>query len=385
MGSSSGSQPQQVTSTTTNLPEYARPYYEDLLNRTNQVASQDYTTYNGQRLANGNSFTQASQNATAELAGRGTPTLAQAGNALNLGTTTAQGLVNYRAGEVGSNYQAQGYAPGTIQAQQVGTGTFGQNAAGYYMSPYQQQVTDVQKNAAVLDFQRGRGARDDSAIRAGAFGGSRQAIQSQLANEGLATQLGAIQAQGSQSAFDRAQAQFNAEQARSLQAQTANQGAGLTAQQQNEAARQFAANFGDQSMRYANDAQMRAAQQNEAARQAAAGINQQGGALAAQVAQGYGQMASTDQTLALQRAQALGQVGSSITQTQQQGLDMAYQDFVNQRDYDRQNLNFYSGILRGTPVSAQSEVSQYQAPGNSTAQALGLGIAGLGAYKAFAS
>ncbi len=381
-GSSGGSQPQQVTQTTSNLPDYARPYFEDLLNRTGSVAAQGYTAYPGQRLAGGNAFTDASREATAN-AGRYTGDyMAAATNGADIARGVAGNLAGYQAGQVGSGYAATGYQPGTIQASQVGTGTFGGNAADYYMSPYQQRVTDVAKNAAVLDFQRGRGARDDSAIRSGAFGGSRQAIQSQLASEGLATQLGTIQAQGSQSAFDRAQAQFNQDQGRSLAAQQANQSAGLTAQQQTEQSRQFGATFGDSSQRYANDAAMKAAMANEDNRARAAGIQQQGGQLGMGAAQAFGQIASTDQSLALAKAQALGGVGSSMTQTQQQGLDMAYQDFVNQRDYDRQNLNFYSGILRGTPVSAQSEVSQYQAPGNQTAQLLGTGIAGLGAYKA---
>jgi hypothetical protein len=227
------------------------------------------------------------------------------------------------------------------------------------MSPYMQNVVDVQKNNAVLDYQRGQSTRDDSAIRAGAFGGSRQAIQQGLAQQGLSRQLGEIQATGSQNAFQQAQAQFNADQQR-----------GLTAQQGTEQSRQFGATFGDASQRYAEDSRARAL-----------GIQQAGGSAALASAQGYGQLASTDQSLALQRAGALGTVGQQITGTQQAGLDIGYNDFINQRDYDRQNANFYSGILRGTPVSAQSEVATYSNP-NPLNQVVGAGIAGLGAYKA---
>lgn len=380
-GSSGSSQPQQVTTTTANLPEYARPYFEDLLNRTGQVAAQNYVPYSGQRVANTNDFTRSSQNLTADIHNRGAPDIGTARQSLGTAAGAAGNTANFQAGNFSSDYNPNSYNPGQITAQQVGTQNFGPNAAGYYMSPYQQQVTDVQKNAAVLDYQRGAGARDDGAIRAGAFGGSRQAIQQGLAQQGLATQLGQIQAQGSQNAFTAAQQQFNADQARGLTAQQANQGANLTAQQQTEAARQFGANFGDSSQRYANDADLKVQQAHEDARQKAAGIQQAGGALANQTAQNYGQLAATDQTLGLQRAQAMGTIGTQMQQTQQAGLDMAYQDFINQRDYDRQNLNFYSGILRGTPVSAQSEVAQYQNP-NPMNQAVGLGIAGLGAYKA---
>lgn len=351
MGGSSGSNaPQQVQQTTTNLPEYARPYFEELLGRTGAVSAQGYTPYSGQRIADTNAYTQASQGMTAQIANNGAPDLPFARQSIDRAAAAAGNNTNYQSG----------YDTSTYNPQATTTGTFGQNAANFYMSPYQQNVTDVQKDAAVLDFQRGRGARDDSAIRAGAFGGSRQAIQQGLANQGLATQLGSIQAQGSQNAFAAAQAQFNADQQR-----------GLTAQSQTQADRQFGANYDDSSQRFA-----------ENARAGAAGIQQAGGAASLAAGQAYGQLASTDQTLALQRAQALGNIGTGLQQTNQASLDMGYQDFVNQRDYDRQNLNFYSGILRGTPVSAQSEVSKTEAAPNQFNQLAGLGIAGLGAYKA---
>jgi hypothetical protein len=69
----------------------------------------------------------------------------------------------------------------------------------------------------------------------------------------------------------------------------------------------------------------------------------------------------------------------------QAGMDMAYQDFLNQRDYDRQNLNWMSGILRGVPVSANSNVTgyQYQAPPNQMSQVAGLGLGAAGLAKMF--
>ena len=60
----------------------------------------------------------------------------------------------------------------------------------------------------------------------------------------------------------------------------------------------------------------------------------------------------------------------------QSSLDQAYKDFINQRDYERQNLQFMSGIMHGVPVSAQSEVLSYEAAPNPVSQMLGMGIAG---------
>jgi hypothetical protein len=77
----------------------------------------------------------------------------------------------------------------------------------------QQQMESAQRQADIAGTQRGA-----QAVRAGAFGGSRQAVENAEAARALASQKGQIQATGLQSAFDRAQQQFNAEQATRLNA-----------------------------------------------------------------------------------------------------------------------------------------------------------------------
>ena len=77
-------------------------------------------------------------------------------------------------------------------------------------------------------------------------------------------------------------------------------------------------------------------------------------------------------------AEALRNVGLTQEQLQQAGLDLSYNDFTNQRDYDRQNLAFLSGILRGTPMPVSSEVTNTQYS-NPYAQAMGLGLGLFGA------
>ena len=69
----------------------------------------------------------------------------------------------------------------------------------------------------------------------------------------------------------------------------------------------------------------------------------------------------------------------------QQALDAAYQNFVNQRDYPKSQLNFYSGILHGVPVSANSDVQTTTPAPSTLGQLAGLGIAGAGAYNAYSS
>ena len=88
------------------------------------------------------------------------------------------------------------------------TRQFDSAEADRYMSPYMQNVVDVQKQQAQLDFDRSQAGRDASAVQAGAFGGSRQAVGDYLAQEGLSRQMGDIQAMGQQQAFEQAQQQF---------------------------------------------------------------------------------------------------------------------------------------------------------------------------------
>ena len=104
----------------------------------------------------------------------------------------------------------------------------GQGTASQYMSPYMQNVVDIQQREAQRQADIAATARGQKYARAGAFGGARQAIENAEAARNLAMQKGDIQATGLQAAYQQAQQQFNAEQAARLQAQLANQQAGIT-------------------------------------------------------------------------------------------------------------------------------------------------------------
>jgi len=101
------------------------------------------------------------------------------------------------------------------------------------------QQREAQRQADIAGTQRGA-----QAARSGAFGGSRAALMDAEAARNLALQKGDIQAQGQSAAFQNAQQQFNAEQNARMQAQLANQGAGLTVGQQNLAAQLGTQQFG---------------------------------------------------------------------------------------------------------------------------------------------
>ena len=76
----------------------------------------------------------------------------------------------------------------------------------------------------------------------------------------------------------------------------------------------------------------------------------------------------------------LEKVGRDIQREEQAGLDIAYEDFVRQRDYPREQLQFLSSILRGVPVQPSTETTKLQSY-NPVQQLLGTGISALGLYK----
>lgn len=443
-----GSAPTSQTVTQTNLPEYARPYFENLLNRTQAQSYQQYQPYGAPRIAGftpeqqgiqqsfsnlqtPGQFNQATQGLNMAggmgMAGAGAglnKALAYQPNTYNYEQVGAPSLQNFSMRGAQSNYNPNLQNYQMAGPQNVASQNFGQAAADYYSNPYQQNVTNI----ALREAQQ-KGALDKNALMSGAigrgtFGGARNALLQAEQTRGLNQQLGDIQMQGSQQGYLNAQQQFQADQARRMQADLANQQAGITTGQANLQAllqtQGLGAGIGkdialanltneqqanvqnlasqlqtqglsaDQALRAAlanQQAGLSANQQNQQAQQYAAGLGQQlygtglGGVQAA--ATGLGALGAQEQASNLARLQA--QQGSAaqqqaLTQTQ---LDTAYQDFLRQRDYPQEQLGFYSNILRGLPVQLASTSQTYQAPESVGSQIAGLGLAGLSASKLF--
>jgi hypothetical protein len=293
-GGSSAPAPTQQTVTQTNIPEYARPYYEDIMNRGTTVSNTQYQPYTGERVAG---FSPLQEQAFQGIQNLGPSPLVSAG----AGMTGIAGLGGLGAGQ---QYQQMATDPGAMAA---------------YMSPYMQNVVDFQKSQAIRDYGRSLPGQQAAATRAGAFGGSRQAIVEAEAQRNLQNQLAGIQAQGSQSAFDQARQ-----------------------------AQQFGANLGLQGL----------------------GLAGQMGAQFGQLGQtAFGQQAST--------AQLQQQAGAAQQAQQQDILNKRYEDFMQQTLYPQSQLQFLSSLLRGSVVSPQQTMYQYQAPPSAFNQ---LASAGLGAY-----
>ena len=177
--SKGGGGPQQSESvvTQTNLPEYAKPFYEEMLGRTVYESTRPYETYQGQRIQDFNPFETTAMQGMAEMAGAGTPQQIRSASDIatqigyqptNMGMNIASGFnpqqqfSNYQAGTIASGYTAptdasltQGftagtldptYAPGTIASDYAASsrdagytaGTFDPN---YTASQIQSQYT----------------------------------------------------------------------------------------------------------------------------------------------------------------------------------------------------------------------------------------------------
>lgn len=197
--------PSNQTVTQTNLPEYARPYFEDIMKRAQTESLNPYPTYTGPRLQG--------------LSGNQSTAINEAGNFSV-------------PGQIGA---------GTNMLQNVGIAglqnqTFDQNAANQYMSPYiqnslQPALDEIQRNANMQ--MSGVGLK---AAQQGALGGYRHGVQ-EAEMQRNANKLGAdVLAQGYQSAYQNAQGQFNADQQRRLGglqvAGSAGQGLGSLGQQE---------------------------------------------------------------------------------------------------------------------------------------------------------
>jgi hypothetical protein len=517
-GGGGAPQAQQVTSTTSNLPEYARPYFENLMNRAQAESYREYTPYEGQRLAG---FTPEQQQVQQQTMGLQTP--GQFGAASNFASAAGLGSLaasqytptSFNNQQIGQpnllNYQmstpsrvtTQNYSAPQMQAAQTNFAPniqhydmnaaqtnfdassmlqqhqmdrpdmFGQAQVDQYMSPYIQNVLDVQKREALTDAKKAQLAQNLGAVRQGSYGGARQLLATTERERALGQQLGDIQARGLQSAFENSQQQFERDRtagmsadSQNLQARLQTQGLGanlaqqvalanLSSEQQarvqNQAARmqaqELSVNTGLQTALANLSAQQQANVQNQAAALQTQGLNAEQAlraALANQQAdltvgqqnlnasldtqrlgattglqallanqqtnleaqrlgeqsrqfgattqlQGLGQVLESGRTLGnlgltqqqadLQRLQAQSATAGQQQQLTQQQLDMAYADFLRQRDYPMEQLGYYGNLLRGVPVQLGSTATTYAQPPSMGAQVGGLGLGALGMYN----
>ena len=317
-------------------PQYQQPQYQQP-NTGYPTGTMQAGMGPGEQLAARSSVAGPSalqQQAYGSAAGMQTP--GQYGQATDIGQAAGLGLLN-TAG------QAQGLQSLAQQAIQQGR-QYGQDITDPYrtqafMSPYMQNVVDIQQREARRASDIAAQAQKGQAVQSGAFGGSRQGVVEAERQRNLSTQLGDIQAQGLQAAFQNAQ------------------------QQQLNAQNQAMQGYGTGIQGYGQ------------------GIQGQTGAYG-QAAQGAGTLSNIGgQQLGAQQSIANLQntFGQQQQQNQQQIINQAMQNYQMQRMYPQQQLQYLGSLLSGLPVSSTGQVTNIPAP-SLVSQAAGLGTAGLGTY-----
>lgn len=270
--------PTSTNVTQTTIPEWASPYLASQLQRAYNLSFEGYRPYAGQMYAGINPL---QQQAWGNLAGMQTSPLS--GQAAGLA-----GLSGISSLTAGQNYANQVTNPFAVQS---------------YMSPYAQNVVDVQKQQAISDYGRMMPTLGSNAARVGGLGGTRSALVQSEANRNLGNQLQGIQATGLQNAYQSAMQNM-----------------------------QNATNFGLQGYGQATNA--------------------------ANVMGGLGQQ-QVQQALDINKAQQAA--GADIRAVEQLPLSAQYQQFLDEQNLPYKQIGFMSDILRGTPLSGSSATSTYQA------------------------
>jgi len=306
------------------------------------------------------------------------------------------GQMGLRAEQTGNQItnQARDYAAQQAAAgQQYANQMTNPSAVQQYMSPYQQAVTNIQLEGAQRQADIAANTRKSQAARAGAFGGSRQAIENAEANRALASQMDNIRAVGQQTAYDKAIQSMQYGSNLGLQglsgAQsglgTALQGGQLglsgigTALQGLQGGMQ-GAGVGLQGV----DRQLAGTAQGMQGAQV--GLQGVSGAQA-----GYGladRAAGTLGTLGNQQLNAqmgiLGlqnQIGGQQQSQEQQYINQAIQNYAQAQQNPMQAYNQLNALVRGYALPGTTQ-TQYQASPNLLTQGVGAGVAGLGLYNA---
>ena len=288
----------------------------------------------------------------------GTPTQFAAGtSALQQGVGGLAGLLNQ---------QAQAVNAPSLTAFQLGLpDTFGSAQAQQYMSPFMQNVVQIQQRKAIEDAQKSQLGANLGAVRQGTYGGARQTLAQTERERGLREQLGDIQARGLEAAFGQSQQQFERDRAAQQQTAIQNLQAALNVQQ-------LGAGQGLEAQRANQAAALQAAQQRA---QSAIGLGQMG--------QQFGQLGVAQQAADIDRLKTLGAYGDLERALAQQGIDARFADLARGIEFPEMQLDRLSGFIRGIPMSDKVETTTTPPP-SFASQLSSMGIAGLGLYRELA-
>lgn len=302
-----GAAPQTATNSSISqqvLPDWYNQYVQGIAGKATQVANAGYQAYPGQQLADFTPDQLAAQQSIRDSQGNWKGNIAQAGGILN----GAMGDVNNRLGQ-GAQY-GQTATQAVAGPAQSWTNNFQQ-----YMSPYTSQVVNEIGRLGNQNLQENLlPSVQNQFLGSGQFGSTRNA-------------------------------DILGRTVRDTQA-------GITGQQSNA----LQSGYGTSAGIFANDANRQQQQQALQAQtnlgagnlsNSAAGI---GANAATGIAGGLSGLAAQQSNLSAADAQRLAASGAQQQGLAQQGLDLNYQNFQNQANYDRNQVGYLSGALNGLTI-----------------------------------
>lgn len=256
-----------------------------------------------------------------------------------------------RAAGMGGTYEQMATSPGAMQA---------------YMSPYMQNVVELQKEAAIRDAQKSNLAANLGSVRSGTYGGARQLLAQTERERALGSQLQNIQAQGLQKAYEDAQ---KAQQF------------GITTGLQGLSGAQAGLGTALQGGQLGLSGIGQAIAGQQAGLQGVQGAIS-GYGLTGQQAANLANIAQQQQAADIARMEFQGKIGSQQQAREQAIIDQAIKNYQMAREYPFEQLSRYSGLIRGyyTPTTTQTSYQAYN-PAAQAASLVAQGAGALGAMK----
>jgi len=336
--------------TDTQLPAWVSEGGKRLFEEASSLARSPFPQYTDARIAsyNGSKLTPEEQQAANLLSQGATSYQSYIDDAANMASGLGQGFDRTsRADLIGSPFQGlsrdqlMGNYQGATRQELLGE-PFSMEQAQPYLDVFQgaqdSAVNEVQRQTELANMQNRA-----TAARSGAFGGSRLGIQEGLTSSEGARAAGDLRAQAAAQGLQFASSQSERDRAARFGAENLLRG---------QFDQDRASRFGAEDMMRSQFEQDRAARFGaEDAARSGFETEEASRLRATEALQGF---APLTQGLRDQAASGLFTAGQARRNLDQQALDMAYADYVEQRNYPQSQINYALGVLQGTPYDTRN-------------------------------
>ena len=303
------------------VSDWAAPVVGGIINSAVDVASSPYQVYNKPIVA-GTSDLQSK-------AFTGIQGLTQPNTAQTNATTNMQDV--YRSAATQPAYTGTTFTSNTTGIND----RFGASDLQHYMDPYLQDILNPQLAEARRNASIQQARNNANLIKAGAFGGSGQALMNSETQRNLGTKLADITGKGYEDAYSQALGQYNADQNRLLKAL-----------EDKEQSGQYGSTLGLNYLKLAGDT--------------------------AQDQGAFGNDLATRQLAANRQEAELGKEQRNIAQ---EGLTSDYNLFKEARDYPKTQIDWLNSVIKNYPMETTNE---YGSPTSAANSIFGGALTGIG-------